>query len=107
MVDDAYVGHQSAMTFGNAEVKAGHTALRKAMPDLKLTAEEVIVAGDKLILRMVWKGTFTGEYMGKPPTGKQVTNWSINIWRIKDGKIVEEWCQGDDLALMKQLGVLP
>lgn len=45
--------------------------------------------------------------MGIPPTGKPVTVTGINLYRVVNGKIVEEWWQEDILGLMQQLGVLP
>ena len=45
--------------------------------------------------------------MVSPPTGKQVTNSGINIFRIADGKIAEIWDIMDRLWLWQQLGVLP
>ncbi|MEM7593823.1 MAG: ester cyclase, partial [Cyanobacteria bacterium P01_A01_bin.83] len=54
----------------------------------------------------IFKGTHKGELMGIPPTGKQVTFSVIHIDRVKNGKIVEHWGQGDVQELMQQLGVI-
>jgi predicted ester cyclase len=45
--------------------------------------------------------------MGISPTNKRVEWRGINIYRIADGKIIEEWFQEDMLGLMQQLGVVP
>ncbi len=45
--------------------------------------------------------------MGIPPTGKQVTMSGIAIYRLVDGKIVEQWGVNDMLGLLQQLGVVP
>ena len=45
--------------------------------------------------------------MGIPPTGKQVTLSAMNIFRVANGKFVEQWVNSDDLDLMQQLGVIP
>jgi predicted ester cyclase len=45
--------------------------------------------------------------MGIPPTGKHVTLEGITIFRVENGKVVEEWSQADQLVLMRQLGVVP
>lgn len=79
---DAYVGHASGLTMRDSDVKASQAAMRKAMPDLTVAPEEVMVSGDRIIARFTWKGTSKGEYMGKPPTGKSFVGHSINIWRI-------------------------
>jgi predicted ester cyclase len=42
-----------------------------------------------------------------PPTGKFATSSGITVFRIADGKIVEEWSENDLLGLLTQLGALP
>jgi steroid delta-isomerase-like uncharacterized protein len=82
-------------------------AYRTAFPDLHFTIEDVIAAGDKVASRWTCVGTHQGELMGIPPTGKQTTTTGIDIFRIVDGKIVEEWVNWSTMALMQQLGVIP
>ncbi|TET08629.1 MAG: ester cyclase [Candidatus Thorarchaeota archaeon] len=77
--------------------------LRKAFPDIKYTVEDMIEDGDKLVARWSAKGTHKGEFMGIPPTGKQVTFSGIEIIRVKDGKAIEEWEELDRAGLMQQL----
>ncbi len=72
-----------------------------------LTVEEMIAEGDRVMVRWTSRGTHQGESHGLPPTGKQVTNSGINIFRIADGKIAEVWDIYDRLWLWQQLGVLP
>ena len=47
----------------------------QAFPDLHLDVEELIVAGDTVTLRMTFRGTDTGGYLGRPPTGQAVEGW--------------------------------
>lgn len=77
--------------------------LRKALPDIKYTVDDMIEDGDKLVARWSAKGTHKGEFMGIPPTGKQVTFSGIEIIRVEDGKAVEEWEELDRAGLMQQL----
>jgi len=74
-----------------------------AFPDLQFTTEEVIAEGDKVVTRWTLRGTHRGEFMGLPPTGKQVTWSGINITRLVAGKAVEDWVEQDTLGLMQQL----
>jgi steroid delta-isomerase-like uncharacterized protein len=69
--------------------------------------EEMIAEGDRVMVRWSSRGTHLGESHGLPPSGKQVTNSGINIFRIADGKIAEVWDIFDRLWLWQQLGVLP
>ncbi len=79
---------------------------RSAFPDLRLTIEDEIVEGDKVVHRWMMNGTQKGEIMGIPPTNKQATWTGITIVRFADGKVVERWANVDILAVLQQLGVV-
>jgi steroid delta-isomerase-like uncharacterized protein len=83
------------------------TMSRTALPDFHTTIEDMIAEGDKVVQRFTARGTHKGEFMGIPPTGKQVTITGIAIDRIAGGKIVENWVNIDMLGMMVQLGVVP
>jgi len=78
-----------------------------AFPDLKMTIEDQIAEGDKVVTRWTATGTHNGELMGIPATGKQVRVTGIDITRWSGGKSVEHWAQFDQMGLMQQLGVIP
>ena len=81
--------------------------MRSAFPDLRITVEDDMAEGDKVVTRWTGQGTHQGELMGIAPTGNQVTMTGITIHRIEDGKIVEEWENWDALGLMQQIGAVP
>ena len=60
-----------------------------------------------MVTRYVVTATHKGILDGTPPTGKKVKWIEINIFRIADGKIAEEWWSEDTLGLMQQLDVIP
>ncbi len=78
-----------------------------AFPDFHSTLEDMFAEGDKVVQRFTARGTHKGEFMGIPPTGKQVTITGIAIHRITGGKIVENWVSMDMLGALQQLGVVP
>ena len=78
-----------------------------AFPDLHLTAEDMMAEGDKVASRFTMRGTHKGEFMGIPPTSKQVTITGIQILRVASGKIAENWINLDALGMLQQLGVVP
>ncbi|WP_010496723.1 ester cyclase [Paenibacillus elgii] len=80
---------------------------RKAVPDLQCKIEDLLVVGDKVTARLSFTGMHKGEFMGKTPTGKPIQFMAIDVLRIKDGKLVEDWHLEDNLTLMQQLGVVP
>jgi predicted ester cyclase len=78
-----------------------------AFPDEQTTFEDQIAEVDKVVSRMASTATYTGEFQGIPPTGKQFRVTGIWIDRIADGKIVERWGVVDMLGLMQQLDAIP
>lgn len=80
---------------------------RTAFPDGKLTIEDLIVDGDKVVSRISYRGTHTGDMTGIPPTGKPVTVSAMIIDQFVEGKIMESWRLFDQMAMMQQLGVIP
>ncbi|HXO36305.1 MAG TPA: ester cyclase [Candidatus Acidoferrales bacterium] len=98
-------------TAGEKRGRAGYqeivTMYRNAFPDIKLTIEEQIAEGDKVVTRTSGSGTHRGELFGTAPTGKRVSSVSgICVTRIANGKVVEDNLVYDALGLMRQLGVV-
>jgi len=69
------------------------TMFRSAFPDFKVTLDDMIAEGDKVVVRSTWSGTHKGEFMGIPPTGKKVSFGVIDIIRMAGGKAVEHWAR--------------
>ena len=80
--------------------------IRSALPDLRITLEDDIAEGNKVVSRWGAQGTHQGELMGIAPTGNHVAITGITIHRIENGKIVEEWENWDALGLMQQIGAV-
>ena len=74
LVASEYVGHSSAMdtqTRGTEGYKRFFAALRSAFPDFRVTIEDQIAEGDRVVSRWTARATHVGEYAGIPPSGKQ------------------------------------
>jgi predicted ester cyclase len=78
----------------------------QAFPDLHLDVDELIVTDDTVMVRMTFRGTDTGGYVGRPPTGRAVEEWVVDIMHFEEDKVVSEWIGADKLGLFIQLGVL-
>ena len=91
------------------DYKRGITEFRSAFPDMHLTIEDMIAEGDKVVVRLTWSGTNTGDIltMRLPATGKRITMTMIGIVRFVGGKLVELWPEENDLSLFQQLGLIP
>jgi predicted ester cyclase len=76
-----------------------------ALPDRKISIDMMLAEGDLVTVRSTWTGTYTGAYRGMGiPAPKPVTVRYVNIYRIANGRIVENWASYDRLALAEQLG---
>ena len=92
---------------GQAEAAKEEAAdFRRGFPDVISTIEDLIAEGDKVVARWRSRATHQGEYMGIPPTGKEVEFTGISFYRIEGGKIAESWTVEDQLGLMRQIGAV-
>ncbi len=80
---------------------------RRGFPDVVSTIEDLIAEGDKVVARWRSRATHQGEYMGIPPSGKEVQFTGISVYCIERGKIAESWNVEDKLGLMRQIGANP
>ncbi|MFQ5551222.1 MAG: ester cyclase [Gemmatimonadales bacterium] len=76
-------------------------------PDLHSTIEDMVSAGDKVVLRWRVEGTHTGEFLGVAPSNRKVSLGVTEIFRVANGQLVEAWDQYDRLDLMQQIGAIP
>jgi steroid delta-isomerase-like uncharacterized protein len=82
-------------------------ALREAFPDLRYAVLDQIASEQAVWTRARMTGTHRGPLFGIPASGRAVQVEQVTIERFRDGKIVEHWRLTDDLAMMKQIGVVP
>ena len=107
---DDFVEHEElpGLEPGKRGVMAFFRMYIAAFPDLRMSAEDVIASGDKVVARARATGTHRGEFMGMPPTGKHVDVQLIDIIRFgDDGLAHEHWGVFDSMAMMQQLGAIP
>jgi steroid delta-isomerase-like uncharacterized protein len=81
--------------------------VRAAFPDLRFTVDDLIAEGDKVAARVCVRGTHRHEFLGIPPTGKEIATSVVDVIRFRDGLAVERWGITDTLAMMEQLGGAP
>jgi steroid delta-isomerase-like uncharacterized protein len=113
---DAYLQlyHPDVVLHGYAGVEPGLDSVRQfytgffmAFPGSRLTIEDVVTEDDKVVCRFSLTATHQGNFMGIPPTGKEVGFAGITILQFKAGKCMERWSQADFLSLLQQLGAIP
>jgi steroid delta-isomerase-like uncharacterized protein len=103
---DRYVAHQSdgaTLERGPEDVKRFTQEYRSAFPDFRLSIDEQIAEGDKVVNRVTLHGTHQREFRDMAPTGKEVEVKAVTIFRFsEEGKVVETWDYFDQLRLVRQ-----
>ena len=78
-----------------------------AFPDGRHEIHETFELGDRVALRGSFSGTHSGDFMGMPPTGREITITFLNLDRFADGKLGEHRAEVAMLGLLQQLGAIP
>jgi ketosteroid isomerase-like protein len=74
-----------------------------SIPDMKFEIKEMLVAGDRVIVRGEVTGTPAGDLFSVPHTGKSFKIMAIDIQTIKDGKIAKTFHMENWLSAINQL----
>jgi steroid delta-isomerase-like uncharacterized protein len=106
-VAEDYVNHNPFVAGGREGNRQFWSGFFAALPDLTATIEDLVVAGDRVVGRFVYRGTHTGDLMGIPASGNAVEMRSIDIWRVGGGLFVEHWDELNLLQVFQQVGVVP
>ena len=64
---------------------------------------DLVVDDDKVTSRYISTGVHKEEYLGVPASGKNIEFQEISIYLIRDNKVLEQWCLGDDLHSLSQI----
>ena len=107
LVTDDYLDHEAPP--GTPRGPEGANAvlrwLRGAFSDLSYEVKDAFGSGDRVAARLITRGTHSGEFMGKPATGRAFEIEAIHIYRLDHGRVAEHWANRDDVALAQQLGL--
>jgi predicted ester cyclase len=79
---------------------------RAAIPDLKAEIEELLVVHDHAVVRYSFTGHFTGRFKDLKGDGREISFRAVDIYRVQNGQISDNWHLEDNLSLMQQLGVV-
>ncbi|GAA1270049.1 hypothetical protein GCM10009665_68040 [Kitasatospora nipponensis] len=91
---------------GREGMRKAAALFRGAFPDWHSTADFLVAENDLVVEHFSATGTQLGEIFGAPATGRTVTLRGINVFRLRQGRIVERWGRLDDLGLLRQLGLV-
>lgn len=79
----------------------------KAFPDMKMTYSNWVCQGENVTVRCLVAGTHKGEFMGIAPTNKKADTTGLALIKVRNGKIVEDISEFDQLGMLTKLGVIP
>jgi steroid delta-isomerase-like uncharacterized protein len=82
-------------------------AILSAFPDHHLTIQDQVAEADKVVTRVIFRGTHQGPFNGIAATGKPVEWSGIAIDRLADGKVVEMWHLQNTAGLLQQIAAPP
>ena len=95
-----------AEVIGARALKESDAQTRVGFPDIHHNIEVFIAEGDMLAVRLINTATHNGVFSGIKPTGEKVIFTANNIFRFREGKIVEGWIEYNALGLMLKIGAV-
>ncbi len=98
-----WLGPASPMFEGSDAIRQLLTAMLTALPDIRYELHHVVASDDELVMRYTMTGTNSGEFMGRPPTGRQVELHAVVVCEMKDGKRHRVWQYAAGPGLLEQL----
>ena len=81
--------------------------MHSTFAELEIIVEELVAGEEKVVARWRQSCIHVGRLLGVPATGKPIAWSGITIFRIQDGKVVDERGEENMLGVMWQLDVLP
>lgn len=100
-----YVRHADGGDYSLEQLREIIEVLRHAFPDLHTATLDIVCEGDRIAYRWLSTGTQSGPYLDVPPTHKRVETGGINIARIEDGRVAEEWSSWNKASFLEALGI--
>jgi predicted ester cyclase len=93
------VGPEGVLTLGDV--------LLGAFSEVELDIQEVVAERDKVLVHLRFRGVHSGPFGDYPASGKRFDVMVLDLFRMENGKIAEQWPAIDNLGLHQQIGLLP
>ncbi|WP_245413824.1 ester cyclase [Fulvimarina endophytica] len=102
-----YVRHDETLPFDvvgpEGVLKLGDLLLG-AFSDIELDVQDTVAENDKVLIRLRFRGVHSGPFGDLDPTGRRFDVAVLDLFRMEDGMIAEQWPAIDNATLQKQLG---
>ena len=105
LVAENIIEHRPGIQSGLDTYKQFLNSLITAFPDLHTTIDHILAEDDKVVVFTTTNGTHQGSFIlaPVPPTGKQVTFKTEDMYRIENGKIAEHWDVIESLDMLREI----
>lgn len=84
-------------------VEGMYKGMHAATSDLRLDIHEAFGDGERLAARYTVTGIHTGELMGIPATGREISITGITIMHFENGRVAERWDSDDSAEILSKL----
>jgi predicted SnoaL-like aldol condensation-catalyzing enzyme len=102
-----YIQHNQDTRQGMAGFLEFHEGFFAAIPDSRATINRMVAEDDLVFVYNTITGTHSGEgFLGYPPTGNRIEFDTVDMFRLRDGKLCEHWDVADTRALFTQVGAI-
>jgi predicted ester cyclase len=108
-VAENIIEHRPGVQSGRNSTIEFLQSLATAFPDFHTNIDHIVAEGDRVVVFTTTNGTHEGEFIfapGVPPTGKQVSFKSADMYRISNDQMVEHWDVIEILDMMTQIGAI-
>lgn len=93
------------LTAGANNMRQHIEACRRAFPDIQFHIDDTIAERNEVVIHWTARGTHKGDFLGMHATNRKATVTGTSIYRLDNGKIVEQWAHWNLMTMMEQLGV--
>jgi steroid delta-isomerase-like uncharacterized protein len=104
LVTDDYMAHGPGGTGDRATLADWLDWYPTTFAEQHPALEDVIVSGDRVVVRYTVRSTYRGGYLDLPARDQEVRETGLIIFRLDGGRIAETWLEGNDLEVAQQLG---
>jgi steroid delta-isomerase-like uncharacterized protein len=103
---DDFVDHTPQPNSGTDKesVRQLYRRLRAAFPDFHAEVHWQTADGELVTTYKTYHGTHKGDFLGIPATGRKIHFETVDVMRVRAGKITEHWGVANLFSLMQQLG---
>ena len=97
-------GWPEGMPQSGEDIEQLHAMIKEVFPDAHYETHSIFGDGGMVAQRWTFVATFKNEFLGLPPTGREVRCDGVSIFEVVDDKIVKHWAYSDELHFLQTFG---